>query len=120
MSQFFYIVSLKHTARDDWYITLWRPKDKGYTYALSRAGKYTEEAVTEHRDYYHTGFADVAVPCEVLEALAIPPKPGHHDGDYGPVIASTKANWQAILKALPMPPKEKPQPQYPGARRRAA
>lgn len=38
----FYIVSLKHTHKEDNHITLWRPDNSGYCYAQDQAGKYDE------------------------------------------------------------------------------
>ena len=34
----YYVVSVKHTVRDNLYITIWRPDDKGYCWALCNAG----------------------------------------------------------------------------------
>ena len=112
-----YIVSLKHTNREHAYITFWRPEDKGYAWPLSWAGKYDEQAVMAERDYYHRGDDTLAVPCLLVDALAVPPTKGTVDNDAGPVLLNNKTNWKCILEfALPNP-LHKPQPQYPGARR---
>ena len=68
-----YVVNLNHTTRDDLYISIWRPDDRGYCYALSRAGKYPLETVQQFPNYYNSGSDNVAVPCEVLDAIAVPP-----------------------------------------------
>ena len=112
-----YVISLKHTLRNDRYITIWRPDDKGYCWALSRAGKYQRENVMAHLGYYNSGCSNVAVPCEVLDAVAVPPIPGHHDNDAGPCIENTRANWALILENLIAEPQYKPQPEFKGARK---
>lgn len=114
----FYIVSLKHTRRDSRYITVWRPEDKGYAWPLSWAGKYSEADVLAQRAYYHRGDDTLAVPCSLLDALAVPPIKGTIDGNAGPVVMNNKTNWLCILEfALPNP-LHTPQPQYRGAPRR--
>lgn len=110
-----YVISLKHTHREELYITVWRPNDKGYCWALSRAGKYDRENVLAHLDYYNSGCSNVAVPCEILDGIAIPPKPGHHDNDTGPVVPNTRASWKLILANLIAEPKYKSNPQFKGA-----
>lgn len=113
----YYVISVKHTRREDRYITIWAPNDCGYRWALSRAGKYSCENVLEHLGYYNSGCSNVAVPCEVLDAVAVPPIPGHNDNDAGPCVENTRANWALILANLIAEPKYTPQPQFKGARR---
>ena len=38
----YYIISLKHTHKEDKYITLWRPNNSGYCYSQDQAGRYSE------------------------------------------------------------------------------
>ena len=112
-----YIVNLSHTTRRDRYITIWRPDDRGYCWALSRAGKYAHDHVMRHLGYYNGGWANVAVPCSVLDAMAVPPIPGHHDNDAGPCVENTRANWKTILAAVVAKPHGNPRPQFKGAPR---
>lgn len=114
----FYIVSVKHTRRDSLYITVWRSNDCGYAWPLSWAGKYDEARIKELPGYYHSGCSNIAVPCEVLDKMAVPTIAGTVDGDAGPVVMNNRSNWQRILKAMPWPPAYQPKPQYKGARRR--
>ena len=113
----FYIVSLKHTRRDNQYITVWRPDDCGYAWPLSWAGKYTEGAVKAMPGYYHSGCSAIAVPCSVLDEMAVETIPGTIDGDAGPVVMNNRANWLRILRSMPWKPDYEPKPQYKGARR---
>jgi hypothetical protein len=113
----FYIVSVKHTRRDQQYITVWRPNDCGYAWPLSWAGKYDETSIKARPDYYHNGYDSFAVPCEVLDELAVPVIPGTVDNDAGPVVMNNRDNWLRILAAIQWPTKDQPQPQYKGARR---
>lgn len=115
-----YVVNLSHTQRDDLYITVWRPDDRGYCWALSTAGRYPLETVKEHLGYYNSGHANVAVPCDVLDQIAVAPRPGHHDNDTGPVVANTRANWKLILANTVATPANTPEPVYKGVRFRQA
>ena len=54
----YYIISLKHTLKQDKYITLWRANDRGYCYAQDQAGLYFEI-----RDGYHNNIYD-SIPIE--------------------------------------------------------
>ena len=55
----YYIISLKHTHKEDKHITLWRPDNSGYCYAQDQAGRY-EEII----EGYHNGEGD-SLPIEV-------------------------------------------------------
>lgn len=93
----FYILSLKHTRADADYITVWRKENNGYAWPLSWAGQYTGREVYAELDYYHNGRDTLAIPCEALDAIAVPPKPGTVDNDAGPVVLQNAENWQRIL-----------------------
>lgn len=113
-----YVVSLKWTKRDTPYITVWRPNDSGYAWPLSWAGKYSEDVVRSNAKYYHRGDDTLAVPCEVLDALGVPPTPGTVDNNAGPVVLNNRENWTAILAGALPNPMMKPKPQIPRAARR--
>lgn len=117
MADLCYVVSLKHTKRDDAYITVWRPDAKGYAWPLSWAGQYNQAQVLAERDYYHRGDDTLAVPCALMDALAVPPAKGTVDNDAGPVVLNTRTNWKCILEFALPDPMHKPKPQYKGARR---
>jgi hypothetical protein len=108
----FYVVNLSHLKSSDAYITLWRPECKGYAWPLSWAGKYAEAEIRSQLDYYNSG-ENVAVPCAVLDALAVAPRPGDIDGDAGPVVLNTAEAWKAIKAALIATPQFKIRPKYP-------
>ncbi|MCB1905943.1 MAG: hypothetical protein KDH15_01120 [Rhodocyclaceae bacterium] len=112
-----YIVNLSHTQRRDLYITIWRPDDRGYCWALSRAGKYPRDHVMTRLGYYNSGCSNVAVPCGVLDAVAVAPIPGHHDNDAGPCVENTRANWKLILASVIAQPAYPSLPEFKGARR---
>lgn len=114
-----YIVNLSHTQRSHRYLTIWRPDNRGYCWPLNWAGRYPLETVKEHLGYYNDGLNNVAVPCEVLERIAVAPTPGHIDNDAGPVVANTRANWRLILANVVHAPVCAPEPQFKGARLRA-
>lgn len=111
----FYVASLKHTHREHLYITFWRPDHCGYAWPLSWAGRYPESHVRERLDYLNCGHT-VAVPCEVVDALAVTPERGHIDGNAGPVVPNNRENWKTLLAAVIEPTPEPYTPVYPGAR----
>lgn len=113
----YYVISVHHTMRDHLYITIWRPDDCGYCWALSRAGKYPRDRVMQHLGYYNSGCSNVAVPCEVLDAVAVPPLKGHHDNDAGPVVENNRANWKLIQANVIAPTQYPSRPEFKGARR---
>lgn len=94
MSDFF-IASPKHTLgmRHHKYITFWRPDDRGYAWPLSWSGRYSADAVNDPKRYYSDGVDTLAVPCAVVESIAVAPKKGDIDNDAGPVVMNTKENW---------------------------
>ena len=70
----FYVLSLKHTREGHRLVTWWRPDDKGYTWDLRQAGRYTEARITRPGErglfYYNSGCGTVAVLCADVDALA--------------------------------------------------
>lgn len=99
----FYIVNLSHAKPGDRYISLWRPECKGYAWPLPWAGRYPEAVVRENLGYYNNG-ENLAVPCELIESMAVAPAPGEVDGDAGPVVPATRENWKLLLAAAIEPP----------------
>lgn len=105
----FYIVDLRPKWSRNPYVSFWRPKDAGYCYPLSWAGKYTAERVAEGGDYYtykewtsEKGpgrlFTRFPVRCSDIEALVAevggPPDTegrGRVDGNAGPVLRQSGA-----------------------------
>lgn len=111
----FYIVSLKHTRREDRYITLWKPNDRGYCFRTTNAGRYSEDMVRAHLGYYNTG-CNIAVPCDVIDSRPVMTTPrDQFDGPDGPAFLNTEANWRLLLANVIEPPLYKPEPQYKGA-----
>lgn len=114
----YFIVSLKHLQREHLYVTLWRDKNAGYAWPLSWAGRYSKEDVLRKLHYYNSG-PNVAVPCSVIEALAVEPIKGYIDGDAGPVVPSNRTTWKKILASVIAEPTLEMVPVYPGARGKA-
>lgn len=118
--QLYYVVSVRHTKRADPYLTLWNPDDKGYCHRIEVAGKYAESHIAAHLDYYHSGCTNLAVICEVIDCMAVQSAPGYLDTP-GLCAPNTHHMWWDIayaMASLPWQPKNKPEPQYKGARRR--
>lgn len=114
--QLYYVVSVKHTHRDHLYVTLWRPDNKGYCWRIESAGKYPESMIAQHLGYYHSGCSNIAVKCEVIDAMVVPSQPGYLDFP-GMCPPNNRAMWEDILYDLTWPVQYKPEPQYKGARR---
>lgn len=110
----FYVISVKHTMRRDPFITFWRPENCGYAYPLSWAGKYPEDQIS--LNYHNSGDDTIAVPVDVVDALAEPTPRGWIDNDAGPIVYNNRTNWNALLAAVIAPPVQKPKPQIPRKR----
>jgi hypothetical protein len=67
----YYILSLNHSRKRDRLLTWWRPNDSDYCYRLEWAGKYTKEQVEKRATYYNDRVHTVAIPREIVDALAI-------------------------------------------------
>jgi hypothetical protein len=115
--QLYYVVSVHHTKRDDPYLLLWNPDDKGYCHRIEIAGRYPQSHIAAHLDYYHNGDRSIAVKCEVIDAMAVQSAPGYLDTP-GFVAPNSKGMWFDILYAPTWPTTIEPAPQYKGARRR--
>lgn len=63
----YYILSIEHTGKHDHNLTFWRPDRCGYTWYIPAAGKYTLE---EAKEICCNPGQEIAVPCEVVEAVA--------------------------------------------------
>jgi hypothetical protein len=111
----FYVISLKHTRREDRYITLWKPNDRGYCFRTPNAGRYPEETIRAHLGYYNTG-TSIAVPCDIIDAITVMTTPADClDGPDGPAVLNTRAKWQILLANVIQPALYPPKPQYRGA-----
>lgn len=114
----YYIVNLSHLQREHRYVTFWRDNDSGYAWPLSWAGRYSEEQVRKHLDYYNSG-ANIAVPCAVVDAMAVEPMKGDIDNNAGPVVLSNRSNWAVLQKHQIATPAHPMVPVYAGARGKA-
>ena len=63
----YYILSLKHTHDRDHVLTWWRPDNKGYTWYLTGAGKYTQDDIDANPEYYNDRERTMAVPCDTVD-----------------------------------------------------
>ncbi|MBS0967749.1 hypothetical protein JK232_02470 [Nissabacter archeti] len=113
----YYIVSVKWTERGDPYITLWGPDDGGYRARLESSGRYSHENVMSALWYYNNGYHTLAVPCPILEEIAVNVKPGWIDGDGGNWIPNNRASWEVILSNAICVPSREARPRYRGAPR---
>ena len=90
-----YILSIKHTASGDDYITLWRPNDAGYTLYLPAAGKYSIAQIEANPGYYNNGRTTVAIPCHIVDGRGVEAADGYDCA--GPVIKNTGQDWSALM-----------------------
>lgn len=85
-----YIISLKRTKKEEPYITLWRPNDRGYCWFKDLAGVYTEI-----EEGYHHSEDSIPISEEIADQLFVEVT----DGDTKRLaILNTKTN-MAIIKA---------------------
>lgn len=87
----YYIISLKHTHKEDMFITLWRPNNAGYCYSKQDAGVYQEI-----EEGYHNCEGDsLPVDKAILDEFFIPTDVG----GSGPIvrcIPNCKQVWVAL------------------------
>jgi hypothetical protein len=67
----FYLLSVAHSRREDGVLTWWAPNSTGYVFRLERAGRYSEEQIAKHPDHYDRGDGARAVPCSLVDSMAI-------------------------------------------------
>lgn len=106
----FYICDLRPEWQYKPYVTVWRPANCGYAYPLAWAGIYSLDDVEDGGVYYYRPRYETKkamdrfpVPREVVEALAVAPRPGIIDGNVGPVLPNTK-DVRAKLRAAAFRP----------------
>ena len=58
------VISLKHGHQG--LLCFWRPNSRGYTNNLNEAGRYSEDEIKNHLNYYHDGVDNIAVEEEKL------------------------------------------------------
>jgi len=66
----FYIVSLKHEAAE--VLRFWAPEALGYVNTVEKAGLFTWATIAGEAWRYNDGVSAVAVPCALVEAVAVP------------------------------------------------
>ena len=107
----FYVVNVSHSNKEHRYISLWRPDDKGYAWPLPWAGRYERARILAELNYYNGG-ENIAVPCEIVEQLAVAPAPGLIDGDVGPVVPSNQECWDVLIASKIAGTQFKPKPVF--------
>lgn len=60
-----YLVSLKHTRKNDPFITLWGPNSAGYVWSTKRAGQYDEL-----KKGYHDSDDTLPIDTEIIDRMA--------------------------------------------------
>ena len=92
----YYIISLKHTRKEDKYITLWRPTNSGYCYSQDQAGRYSEI-----KEGYHNGEGDsMAIEVSKLDGFFINSDTSLLHNEIKKCIPNCKAVWDSFnLKA---------------------
>ncbi|KAB8312262.1 hypothetical protein EH228_08760 [Erwinia endophytica] len=114
----YFVISVNHNQRSDRYIILWAANDCGYVGRIENAGRYPESRIRSKLGYYNCGRCAVAVPCDVIERIAVPVDSKFFDTDDGRWVLNNRKNWQVILRNVIERPQYNPEPEYRGARRR--
>lgn len=84
----YYVISLTHTNRHEYYITLWRPNNAGYCYSRDQAGTYED-----YKPGYHENEGNMVVTTEKLEPLF---QKVIYDGKEKEMIPNTKEFWDKL------------------------
>jgi hypothetical protein len=107
MEQEYYIADMRPEWRGNPYITFWRPKNAGYAYPLSWAGRYSAASVADGSGYYTTrtgrSLIRFAVLAEVADRIAIDPGPGMIEGNAGPVVINSVENRRRLRRTAFLP-----------------
>lgn len=64
-----YIISLKHTHKDDLVFTFWREHANGYCYRRDWAGKYEDAEINSNSNYYNDRNDTLAVDCDIIDKM---------------------------------------------------
>lgn len=83
------IISLKHTKKTDEYMTLWRPDNKGYCYALENAGLYEKLL----KDYHDT---ENDMPITEDRAVRMSAQVSYESGELVRVIYNTPSTHRML------------------------
>lgn len=83
----YYIISLKHTLREENFVTLWRPDNAGYCYQKESAGVY--EAPVPG---YHDDEGNIPILITEAEKLFVTPE----TGPPGLTIPNNRKTWAAL------------------------
>lgn len=118
MAKEYFVISVKHTMRHSRYMLLWAENDAGYRGKIESAGRYAEDRILSQLKYYNSGCDTVAVPCEVLERLAVPVEEKFFDTEGGKWVINSRKNWLEVLKHTICKPQHEPKPEYKGSRRK--
>lgn len=106
----YYILSVSHTYKVDSHILLWANNNKGYTFVVEEAGRYSEEKVLESLEYYNNGRGTLAVPCDIVDSMKT--RPDTKSGLNGSVVLHLKDNWKDFLRYAIAKPENVPTIKY--------
>lgn len=84
----YYLISLKHTKKQEKFMTLWRPNDSGYCFAKSMAGIYQTL-----EQGYHDSENTLPIKEENADGLFVDTD---YDGTPQKMIPNNKSSWEAI------------------------
>ena len=77
-----YLISTKHTHKNDAFITLWRPDDKGYCWYKDWAGKYDT-----NEDINSDATSIRGIDCEKIDNLFVKVK---YENEIREILSNTK------------------------------
>ena len=97
MTDIYLIASIKHTRKDDKFITFWQKNSSGYCYDLELAGTYSKEEVFDKLHYFSNHVSTIAIHIDkIIERFV---KSDHYSLNHpGLVVSNNKSNWKLINK----------------------
>lgn len=107
-----YIVAVDRAKNGAPYIALWGAEDVGVHFGLKNAGLVTTDKVVHYLGFYNSGNSSLAVPCDVLDAIAVPNGDSYGYPEEGPFVENNSENWKRILSSLTAAPRFTPKPEF--------
>jgi len=90
LQDLYYILSLKHTKREDYVFNWWGPNSSGYTVNLDLAGKYELSYIEKYG--YNKGDT-IAIKCSEIDSIAVKLEYNYDGWEEGRFVLNDEVFW---------------------------